>query len=149
MLQRTQITRKKKICKGRCGKPKYIFSNGMCKTCWAAEYLKKKNEKLKEQYTKDELFYAGLWERKKQECFECGCTLSVPKDTPKNKITFVIRWYIHHICPKSKYAYLRYIEENTVFFCKFCHGKAESAIDYPKLKCYNELERIKKELLGV
>ena len=34
------IQRKKKICKGECGEMRYLFSKGMCKSCWAKLHKK-------------------------------------------------------------------------------------------------------------
>ena len=34
------IPRKKKICKGECGEMQYLFSKGMCKSCWAKLHKK-------------------------------------------------------------------------------------------------------------
>ena len=34
------IQRKKKLCKGECDSMQYLFSNGLCKSCWARLHKK-------------------------------------------------------------------------------------------------------------
>ena len=34
------IDRKLKLCQGECGKMQYLFSKGMCKSCWAKLHKK-------------------------------------------------------------------------------------------------------------
>lgn len=147
MQQRQPITRKKKPCKS-CGKDSFIFSHGRCRYCTSKDSLKKKSEKNAEQYSKDELFYNEIWHTRTHKCFNCGEGLRIPADTPKNKITFIIRWFVHHLLPKSTHKRYRHISENVILLCRNCHAKAESSISAPKLSRYNDMEKIKKELLG-
>mgnify|MGYP003595656112 CR=1 FL=1 len=50
------IDRKLKLCKGECGEMKYLFSKGMCKSCWAKLHKKpinpmsEKHKKTIEEY---------------------------------------------------------------------------------------------------
>lgn len=56
------IERKKKLCQGECGEMQYLFSKGMCKSCWAklhkkpikqiSDSLKKENEIYKAEKSK-------------------------------------------------------------------------------------------------
>lgn len=133
------IQRKLNPCK-KCGKPSYIFSHGLCRFCAGAEANKKKQMKNKSITDKDNLLYTKIWSERKLVCAECGKSLTAFS----NKDQF------HHILPKSKYPYFRHDERNIILLCgKFgCHSKAESAVEYPKMKIYNHCESIKKELLA-
>ena len=50
------IQQKKKQCKGECGEMQYLFSKGMCKSCWAKLHKKpinpmsEKHKKTLEEY---------------------------------------------------------------------------------------------------
>ena len=56
------IERKKKLCQGECGEMQYLFSKGLCKSCWArlhkkpinpiSDSLKKANEIYKVEKAK-------------------------------------------------------------------------------------------------
>ena len=56
------IERKKKLCKGECASMQYLFSKGLCKSCWArlhkkpinpiSDSLKKANEIYKVEKAK-------------------------------------------------------------------------------------------------
>lgn len=37
------IERKKKLCQGECGEMQYLFSKGLCKSCWARLHKKPMN----------------------------------------------------------------------------------------------------------
>lgn len=91
---------------------------------------------------KDLEFYKYLWKKRDHVCIECG--------NPLKEFNMDM---FHHILPKKKghggYPYFRHEEKNVILLCgKFgCHGKAESAISYPKMKIFGYCENVKKKLL--
>lgn len=108
-----------------------------------AIYPIKENEmKVESIVDKDLEFYKFIWKKRERICAECGKELK----------EFDIDLF-HHLLPKKKghggYPYFRHEEKNIVLLCgKFgCHGKAESAISYPKMKIFQQCENIKKQLL--
>ena len=93
-------------------------------------------EKNKKREQKDKEFYQSLYDNLVKNnnlfCENCGKRLT---QYPKSDTDFhkKIRFYFHHILPKSRYKHLRYKIENICVLCKSCHSKAESAISYPKM----------------
>ena len=106
-------------------------------------------EKNKKREQKDKEFYQSLYDNLVKNnnlfCENCGKRLT---QYPKSDTDFhkKIRFYFHHILPKSRYKHLRYKIENICVLCKSCHSKAESAISYPKMNIYQKLEEIKERL---
>jgi hypothetical protein len=109
---------------------------------------KKKGIAKQDTNTLDEIFYNEIWQSKPHICIECRKELTVSCETDDSDFTFQIRFYMHHILCKRKYSQFRHDERNIAMLCYTCHGKAESAISYPKMNCYNQLEDIKKQLLN-
>ncbi len=91
---------------------------------------------------KDSKFYAYLWKIKPHYCRECSGELILKEGHD-------CRDFAHHILPKKQFPYFRWDERNIIMLCgRFgCHGKAESAISFPKMKVYGFCEQRKKELL--
>lgn len=104
--------------------------------------IKDDEMKVESIVDKDLEFYKFIWKKREHICAECGKELK----------EFDIDLF-HHLLPKKKghggYPYFRHEEKNIVLLCgKFgCHGKAESAISYPKMKIFQQCENIKKQLL--
>jgi hypothetical protein len=133
------MLRKKKLCKS-CGKVTYLFSKEVCKQCYMSSYAANYISCKQSLSRSDDLFYRRCWEQMKHECINCGCELFAPS-------TFGIRIYFHHILPKSKYPQFRHDVRNIAILCADCHACAESAISYPKMNVYEQLEKIKLDLL--
>lgn len=110
-----------------------------CRYHWTGKQLREKKKEMKPIVDKDERFYRFLWNNRNHSCTECGKQLK-----EFNKDIF------HHLLPKFSHPYFRYESKNIVFLCgKFgCHSKAESAIEYPKMKIFKHCEKIKLELLA-
>ena len=120
------------------------------KNYWGKIRLKSAKKKViakQDTNTLDQIFYNEIWQSKPHICIECRKELIVSCETDDSDFTFQIRYFCHHILPKNKYSQFRHNELNIAMLCRYCHGKAESAISYPKMSCYNLLENIKKELL--
>lgn len=99
----------------------------------------KQAKKVKDQNSEDDAFYRHIWKHTLPFCAECGRQL--------NRFDWDL---FHHVLPKNKYPDYRHDERNIVLLCgKFgCHGKAESAISYPKMKIFELCELTKKVLLA-
>lgn len=132
------IERKNNSCK-LCGKPSGTWTK--CVVCRAkiyAERSRKKREAKGITPEGDEKFYREIWNHNLHFCAECGS--EIQKFSWDN---------FHHILKKERYPEFRYEEFNIIILCGRygCHGKAESAISYPKMKVYEYCEQIKKHFL--
>lgn len=98
----------------------------------------KQEQKVKTQsiHDKDQKFYEFIWKKREHFCEECG------KEIKECRPIF-----FHHLLPKAKFKYFRHDERNIAILCYTCHGKAESAMSYSKMKMHERFERIKEKLL--
>ena len=109
------IPRKKKICKGECGEMQYLFSKGMCKSCWA-----KLHKKPMKHISKS---YASILDeyRPKRKAF----LENRPMCELKLKGCMRVAECIHHM--KSKHGKKMYLDENFwMASCIICNGTVET-----------------------
>ena len=109
------IERKKKLCKGECDSMQYLFSKGMCKSCWARLHKKpmkaisKSHQNILDEY------------RPKRKAFleiRPMCELKLKGCTGKSEC-------IHHM--KSKHGKKMYLDENFWMpSCILCNGTVET-----------------------
>jgi 5-methylcytosine-specific restriction endonuclease McrA len=111
------IQRKLKRCKGPCGEDKYIFSKGLCLSCYKLENkekfsLNKKKKIVKGRFENDKDFYQTIWESRDHICENCNTFLG---NEPRT-------YHFDHTLEKSKFPDLRYKEDNIMLLCLQCHS---------------------------
>lgn len=124
------IKRKKKICK-KCGHPQYIFSKGLCKSCWSKENKPKfksrgKIKKVSNRGYERNKFYkkARLDYLETHPCCEAklpGCL--IPNDAFDNE-----GLQIHH--KKGRTGDLLWDKRYFLAVCHSCHRAIE---DFPNM----------------
>ncbi len=137
MLQRKQVKCYK--CGSMTSLYRLEYGENKEKRYSCSKHPKKEVEvKLEGIADKDEKFFEYVWKNSDHHCAECGV-----------EIKEFSRDYVHHVLAKARYKYFRWDIRNTIILCgRFgCHGKAESAISYPKMKIYAYCESLKRELL--
>lgn len=109
------IQRKKKLCQGECGEMQYLFSKGMCKSCWAKlhkkpmKHISKSYQNILDEYRPKRK--AFLENRPMCELKLKGCTR--------------VADCIHHVKGKvGKTLYLN--EEFWMASCITCNGTVET-----------------------
>ena len=104
------IPRKKKICKGECGEMQYLFSKGMCKSCWAKLHKKPMNP-MSEKHKKTIEEYKPIRKKFLEENPICQANV---------KCNGAEATEIHHVAGKgTKKLWLD--TENFLAICRECH----------------------------
>ena len=109
------IERKKKLCKGECASMQYLFSKGMCKSCWSKVY-KKPIKQVSESYQ-------GILDeyRPKRKAF----LENRPMCELKLKGCTRVAECIHHV--KGKVSKALYLDETFwMASCIMCNGTVET-----------------------
>ena len=109
------IERKKKLCQGECGEMQYLFSNGMCKSCWAKlhkkpiKHISKSYQNILDEY------------RPKRKAFleiRPMCELKLKGCTGESEC-------VHHV--KGKVGKALYLNEKFwMASCVICNGTVET-----------------------
>lgn len=109
------IERKKKLCQGECDSMQYLFSKGMCKSCWAKLHKKPMNP-MSEKHKKTIEEYKPI--RKKFLEENPVCELKLKGCTGKSEC-------VHHVKGKvGKALYLN--DEFWMASCIICNGTVET-----------------------
>ena len=104
------IERKKKLCKGECNSMQYLFSKGMCKSCWARLHKKPMNP-MSEKHKKTIEEYKPIRKKFLEENPICQANV---------KCNGAEATEIHHVAGKgTKKLWLD--TENFLAICRECH----------------------------
>ena len=109
------IPQKKKLCKGECNSMQYLFSKGMCKSCWARLHKKPINPISKSQQN-----ILDEYRPKRKAFLEIRpmCELKLKGCTRLSEC-------IHHM--KSKHSKEIYLDEKFwMASCVLCNGTVET-----------------------
>jgi len=158
---KNMIQRKEKICKGfgkaegyGCGRPRYLFSSGLCEYCSNVFRLKTGKVKTKIKKPTGELaMFNEIWKERVHKSFLTGISLDQYAGTPYFPNLFA------HVLNKKSYPLYRLVKQNIILLTPEEHnlmdlGTIEKRLNYANKikdlggKCdWMEIYRLREKLI--